>query len=282
MKKFQFKNLDLGNTRKQSYLISEERDFPKIDHPPARRYLLCSTPRSGSELLTDALHATGHAGDPLEYLNANLMAAWLRDRPSLKGELDMQAYFNDLEARRTSPSGIFGVKTHYSQLAALWPGSAADQLDYLARFQAVVLVTRRDKVAQAVSFHRANQTQLWTSEDKRFLSAGDPRLSATPRFDAAAIAKTLADVLAQEAAWRALVARAKCNWLEVVYEDVVADRQAQLKRLFDWVGLPPKTMPAEPRIKRQSQEQDPMISQFLEATGLKARDGGIKISGTAK
>jgi len=46
------------------------------------------------------------------YLNANLMAAWLRDRPSLKGELDMQAYFNDLEARRASPSGIFGIKTH--------------------------------------------------------------------------------------------------------------------------------------------------------------------------
>ena len=118
-----------------------------------------------------------------------------------------------------------------------------------------------------MSFPRANQTQLGTSEDRRFLDAGDPRLSVQPRFDAAAIAKTLADVLAQEAAWRALIAKAKCQWLEVVYEDVMADRPAQLKRLFDWVGLPPVTMPAEARIKRQSQEHDPMISQFLGAIG---------------
>ena len=94
------------------------------------------------------------------YLNANLVAAWLRDRPSLQGDLDLQAYFNDLEARRTSPSGVFGIKRHRSQLATLWPGSAADQMDYLARFEAIVFVTRRDKVAQAISFHRANQTQL--------------------------------------------------------------------------------------------------------------------------
>ena len=108
------------------------------------------------------------------------------------------------------------------------------------------------------------------------------RLAAQPRFDAAAIAKTLGDVMAQEASWRALFAKAKCKWLEVVYEEVIADRPAQLKRLFDWVGLPPETMPAEARIKRQSEDRDPMISQFLEATGLKARDGGIELSGTAK
>jgi LPS sulfotransferase NodH len=267
-KKLQFKSLHLGNQKKQSYLISEERDFPSFtDSTAQRRYLLCSTPRSGSNLLSDALHATGQAGDPLEYLNPNLMAAWLRAHPSFGNTLDIARYFSDLDARRTSPSGIFGAKTHYSQLAALWPGSAADQLDYLARFQAIVFVTRRDKVAQAVSFHRANQTQLWTSEDKRFLKAGDPRLAVQPRFDAAAIAKTLADVLAQEASWRALFAKAKCKWLEVVYEDVIADRPAQLKRLFDWVGLPPQTMPPAARIKRQSEERDPMISQFLGAIG---------------
>ena len=56
----------------------------------------------------------------------------------------------------------------------------------------------------------------------------------------------------------------------MVYEDVMADRPAQLKRLFDWVGLPPVTMPAEARIKRQSEERDPMISKFLGATGQAA------------
>jgi LPS sulfotransferase NodH len=226
--------------------------------------------------LSDALHATGQAGDPLEYLNPNLMAAWLRAHPSFGDTLDLARYFRDLEARRTSPSGIFGIKTHYSQLAGVWAGSQADQLEFLGRFQAVIFVTRRNKVAQAVSFHRANQTQLWTSEDRRFLDAGDPRLSVQPRFDAAAITKTLADVLAQEASWRALFAKAKCKQLEVVYEDVIADRPAQLKRLFDWVGLPPQTMAPEPRIMRQSQDKDPMVSQFLRLIGQEATDAQLK------
>src|SRR3954447_21071418 len=50
-------------------------DDAQLDHPsgespvlrPAVSYLLCSTPRTGSSLLCDALRATGVAGRPEEY-----------------------------------------------------------------------------------------------------------------------------------------------------------------------------------------------------------------------
>ena len=99
-------------------LIGVDRDTvpPCEPVPPARPYLVASTPRSGSGLLCRGLAAAPGAGSPLEYFNPvhrGLLTERWGTRDGLAG------YVRDLYARRTTSSGVFAAKVHWDQLASL-------------------------------------------------------------------------------------------------------------------------------------------------------------------
>jgi trehalose 2-sulfotransferase len=80
-------------------------------------YLLCSAPRTGSTLLTQALTATGIAGLPNEYFssNGNQEALW-------KFKLDIKPaddYLTRIAEFATTPNGVLGLKLHLHQCSAL-------------------------------------------------------------------------------------------------------------------------------------------------------------------
>lgn len=90
--------------------------------PPRCAYVLCSSPRSGSTLLAEALTAVG-AGVPIEYLDpTNAMAVcWRR-----WGCRSLEGYVHALHRHRTTPAGVLGVKVHWYQLAAVAGGPVGD------------------------------------------------------------------------------------------------------------------------------------------------------------
>ena len=85
-------------------------DFPRFT-APADAYIICSTGRSGSHYLGHLFFSTGMMGSPLEYFHLGHLKTW---RDILKTETDVET-IRGIVARRTSPSGWFGVKTHPSQ-----------------------------------------------------------------------------------------------------------------------------------------------------------------------
>ncbi|WP_161798972.1 Stf0 family sulfotransferase [Caenimonas sp. SL110] len=260
-------NRNVGNVRKIDFLMSPERDFPRRSQPATYRYALCSTPRCGSNMVGDMLFDTGLAGNPQEYLNTRYMAGYNRSMGRDGGPFDLTAYQGDMESRRTSPNGVFGIKIHFEHMESLWKQQFAEMAKYLSIYNQFVLLTRRDKIAQAVSLHKARETQIWASIDYKFLEPDDPRLKIKPAFSAHKIARCLSDLIVQEESWRALLDNFKLPYVVLAYEDLVADFAGESRKLLRVLGLDPDKAKQAPGIRKQGVDNDPMIAQFRELIG---------------
>lgn len=240
------------------------------------RYLICSTARCGSNMVGDFLHATGLAGDPLEYLNGRFMAGFLRSKGlAPTHRLDVGHYLTEIEHRRTSPNGCFGMKMHFEHLQAVFSRDMSRSVAFLRRFQKFILLRRRDKLAQAVSLHRARVTQLWTSDDARFLPADDPRLHRQVKFDPVALSRALSDIVAQEEGWARTLIKAELPFDVFWYEDLVSDFEQAGAELLGSLGLPmvAATSPIVLGLSRQGRDDDPILMAWRRYLGCRSLTG---------
>ena len=267
--------MNLGNVAKIDALMSTERDCAWREDGASFRYLLCSTARCGSNLISDALQQTGLAGDPMEYLNPRYMAGYIRSQNQAQTtnadskKIGIRRYLRALEQRRSSANGYFGVKVHFEHLTRMYK-----QLDsakpLLQNFDRIVMLRRRDKIAQAVSLHKARVTQIWSSQDRQYLDPKDPRLTRQAEFDPVAIARALFDLVAQENGWERLLRRLELPFETFWYEDWVANRDAESLRLMQALDLADHVSEVKaPTLARQGQDNDPMVAEFRQALGLK-------------
>lgn len=180
--------------------------------------MLCATPRTGSTLACDVLTGTGRLGYPKEPFAEVAVPACARawGVPTL-GE-DPRRYVRAAFTNGTSPNGICAVKLMWADVARLARAGDRHEADVLDCFvdPVALLVTRRDKLAAAISQHRAERTGEWSTSDP----AGRPA-PGTP--DLGRVTE-LHDAQHQGAErWRELVLTAAIPWAEVVYEEVACD-----------------------------------------------------------
>jgi LPS sulfotransferase NodH len=157
-------------------------DFP-AHNGPTRHYLLATTPRSGSHFLADLIFQTGGAGCPHEYLNPLHLKAWCE----LLGTDGDTETLQAIRAKRTAATGVFGLKSHWPHFAKVRARLPGDMT-----FKHVIYLTRRNKIAQAVSLEIARQTKAW-------ISYHTP--SSEPAYSLEAIRTALEMIEAQEAEW---------------------------------------------------------------------------------
>ncbi len=167
---------------------------------PERSYLVCSTPRSGSTLVCQALAQSGVAGRPEEYFEAlrhsgrprrpeeyftgvtdtsildHLTERVVGDDPPQRSPLwSRTAYDRYLEwvfAAGTTDNGVFGAKLMWGYLgdfvsllrnvSAYRDVPLADLLPTVFPDLQFVRVVRANKVRQAVSLWKAVQTAAWS------------------------------------------------------------------------------------------------------------------------
>jgi len=217
---------------------SAEFDFTKAT-TPTKFYVVCSTPRSGSTLLTRALWRCGRMGAPHEYFNLQTVLF----RMQMRFQCDsIYKYTDEVMRLRTGPNGVFAVKLHQEHWHTFW---------YCGRFilfkgLKYIRIRRRDRLAQAVSLTIARQTGQWTH---------DVPAKAEAKYDFHMLRRALYDLDIQERGWDAMFAERKVKPLDLVYEDFRNDLDGCVAEVCRFVGVDPDA-PAEPlaipELERQS------------------------------
>lgn len=262
---------------------------------PQKTFLICASPRSGSTLLCEVLFRSGLLGKPREVFNPDLEAgeaeAW--------GTTTYAEFYQRAIADGMGPDGVFGTKLmwmymervteklqtlfgpHPSPLArvaerfgVLLPGingrkAERDPHEALKQMAQVfssafpnlhyIWITRRNKVRQAVSLHRALQTDVWVQTEDV-----PPPAATQPVFDFERVDGLLHNViLANDAGWQQFFEVNGIQPLHVEYSDLVADNVGVARRVLSHLDVP---MPsghqlAPPILRKQS---DALSEQWVQ------------------
>jgi trehalose 2-sulfotransferase len=226
-------------------LLSEARPNA-MNQNPKTTYLICSTPRSGTHLLAETLIATGVAGRPEEYLICDQhgrLQNQVGPMAETYGRRSLEEFPELVITLGSSPNGTFG-------LIVMWPYLQ----DIVANFQTLprysgldacelferifsnpkyIWLTRRDKIRQAISWVKAKQTGVWI----RRKDAPDER-PLQPKFDFFCINHHYRQAVAADAAWESYFQTHNIESLEVVYEDLVEDRERVAKQVLNHLNIP--------------------------------------------
>ncbi|MEJ6394942.1 Stf0 family sulfotransferase [Gymnodinialimonas sp. 2305UL16-5] len=215
-------------------------------------YMICTAPRSGSTLLCRMLGDTGVAGQPQSYFFEQTPAEWaskhgggpVGDPPS---RTDLARVFAAIRDTGRGSTDLFAVRMQAPNLPGFRAGLAQflpDLAGDVARINRVfgamryVHLHRADKVAQAVSYLRAQQSGLWHRHaDGSELERLSP--PARPLYDAEAIAERVAMFEAYDAAWETWFAAEGVNPLRLDYGALSHDPGGTLGQVLAYLGLDP-------------------------------------------
>lgn len=213
-----------------------------MTHPDFDSYLICATPRTGSTLLCGLLSSSGVAGRPASYFNRRGLHDYADDwriaRPR-DGRID-EAYVRAALAAGKTSNRVFGGRIMAETLPELIgdlaadSGSAVTDVELLsAQFGRLrfVHLRRRDVVAQAVSWAKAQQTHYWHPDE--VVKPGGQH----PHYDEELIGRLVAAIEKFEADWNLWFAAHSIGPYQVVYEELAADPLRTAHNVLDYLGL---------------------------------------------
>lgn len=207
-------------------------------------YIICTTPRSGSTLLCNLLRDCGQAGAPESYFHRPSRSDWCKGL-NLPRTASLAQIFNAAILAGKGDTPLFGLRLQrdsapffFDQLRKLHPDASNDVKRLTACFGPLrfIHLTRQDKVAQAVSLVRAQQSGLWHrnadgSERERTAQA------QTLRYDQKSIAAELDILTRQEAEWRRWFEINHVHPMRVSYDDLSAHPVNELARIMGFLGI---------------------------------------------
>jgi len=260
---------------------------------PSRGYLLCSIGRTGSNLLANALAGTGIAGRPAEYFSpVEQEKPWMRHilgdstlvdglhkilmaGTTPNGLFGVKAHWEHLQhlgmsIRRewNDPQRVAAYESLQSRFPNLLSHAAAREL-LRSRFSNLPLqatayallrsrfsdlrlirLRRRNMVARAISHFRARKTGIWYQPLSK---GGTVPGEQAPEFDLAEIHESYCLGRFQEEAWQLFFHEHEISPHYVVYEELVADYEATVRRVLGYLGLDgEQTFIPPPRSLKQS------------------------------
>jgi trehalose 2-sulfotransferase len=248
------------------------RWFHKLRHP-RRCYVVCTIPRSGSNLVTDGLTATRRAGMPKQFFLPKFEPRYAAEL-SLDPIADYPGYVRGIVSTKTTRNEVFGFKLMSWYLddfltrlrdTRAFGNAATDDLTLLrdafprVRF---VHIRRRHKLRQALSTARALQTGLWKVQNGK-TTIGEPE------FDAELIEQSLREAERQENIWQRFFQRIGIRPFQVEYEELCQDYEGTIHSVMEFlrISLPRGARIGPPVTIRQADE----ISRLWEERFLAER-----------
>jgi trehalose 2-sulfotransferase len=214
--------------------------------------IICATPRSGSTLLCDLLAGSGVAGRPNSFYRRESIphfadAFGVARTDGIDGRAFDRAYFDALLRAGRGGTGVFAMRLMWPSVAEasvrldrLFPGLPGDAARFERAFgrPLYLFLERGDKVAQAVSRLKAEQSGLWHrhadgSERERSVA------QRAPQYDRERLGHFLAETLDHEASWRQWFAAEGIAPMPLRYESLSADPRGVLAEVLAALGQDP-------------------------------------------
>jgi len=214
--------------------------FHKLRHP-RRCYVVCTIPRSGSNLLTDGLSATRRAGMPKQFFLPKSEPRYAAEL-SLDPIADYPGYVSGIVNTKTTRNEVFGFKlmswylddflTRLRDTRGFGDGATNDLALLQNAFPRLrfVQIFRRHKLRQALSTARALQTGLWKVQ-KGKMTVGEPQ------FDGELIEQSLREAERQENMWQRFFQRIGIRPFQVEYEKLCQDYEGTIHSVLDFLQI---------------------------------------------
>jgi LPS sulfotransferase NodH len=246
--------------------------FHKLRHP-RRCYVVCTIPRSGSNLLTDGLRDTRRAGVPKQFFLPKAESRYSYEL-GIDPVADYAAYVRAIVNTKITRNEVFGFKLMSWYLedflgrlreAHGFGTSTTSDLKLLCsvfprlRF---VRIVRRHKLRQALSTARALQTGLWKVQEGK-------NVLREPEFDPDLIEQSLHEAKRQDTLWDNFFRRIGIKPFEVEYEKLCQNYETTIRGVLNFLKIkfPTDARVGPPVTTRQADE----ISRLWEERFLAER-----------
>ncbi|MEN6528982.1 MAG: Stf0 family sulfotransferase [Anaerolineaceae bacterium] len=239
---------------------------------PSKSYLVLSSGRSGSTLLTNYLKSIGY-GNPIEAFNPNIKK---RNRYGWEINFsDPLAYLRKSIDFQTM-NGVMGMKFLPNQFILFLemarkllepPGVELkdEEIPFVffpnARW---VHLERKYKLDQAISLSKALQTGIWyemEGEDPRYKEYVVPAV-----YDRAHIESCFDLSLVYDNYWRLFIKKMDLNAHHLFYEDLTSHFSDEVSRLNRYLEIEPTTIAAPTLRKQANQESLRWKERFIQET----------------
>lgn len=252
---------------------------------PKVSYIICATPRSGTTLLCDLLTATGVAGAPNSYFRRQDIPrraeAWGVSQ-SLQNDPEAfdRAYIDAALREGRAGTDVFGLRLMWGTLAELSARLSrlySDQSDAAALLERAfgrivyVHVSRDDKVAQAVSLLRAEQSGLWHVAP----DGSERQRSAPPApilYDFDRIAAYVDELEYDDAAWTSFFAERDIAPVKLSYEALASHANREIGTVLRALGVSPQAADhVGPKTARMADDESVAWSERFQRERLQRR-----------
>lgn len=201
-----------------------------------RLILLAFTNRSGSTLLGEYMRQTGMIHGLGEFSNHDFVIRQM-EKAQLNSFPDLIRHLN----KGRKPHQIFGIKASWDQITMLVRWNIPAMFEEVR----VVHISRRDILAQAISYAIASQTKQWTSTQKTN--------GSEPVFDANALDLIMAEQQSQDARIRLVCQLFDIPNYAMTYEGLCANPTGHMRAVLTFCGVPrPKWEAVTPQLKKQA------------------------------
>lgn len=205
--------------------------------------LICTTARSGSNLLCDYLNHTRKVGTISEFFNPDIVrGGGFGKALSATDKVSLSAYIRHLKSTQAAPNGDWGAKLLYEDMESLLPLAAMRELFQGAK---IVFLRRRNKLSQAVSYYLAQATGKWIATDR-----GHTPIEDVP-FNFKKIDDCLRMLARQEAYWTSFFSYCELTALEVIHEDTIKDPETSLRRILSFADIQMDEIPVKTGLAEQ-------------------------------
>lgn len=220
--------------------------------------MICAIARTGSNLLTDGLHATRRAGKPKQFFLPKFEGDYAAQK-GLDAKEDFAGYVRGIVKESSTSNNVFGFKVmgwylekfigRLRETGSFGSGSERELLDGAFPRLKFVQILRRNKLRQAISKAKALQSGLWKVQEGN-------AATAKPQFDEKLITRCMDDARKDELVWEEFFKRNSIEPLVVEYEDLCEDFAGTIQKVLRHlkVRLPAGEVPASPSTVRQSDE----------------------------
>jgi len=228
---------------------------------PRRLVVIAANPRSGSSLLAAGLTAAGVFASAVEHANPYRLSWNLGIPGSIRRRVRGSFFAVDRARDRTiaaalqrvasdnlTADGTFGLKIMWQQFERQFLNRGLD-LDLFGAPIEWIRIRREDRLREAVSYLRAEQSGVWKSEGPGTRGTRP----AGPVYDPARIAELLSRFTADESGWDRYLSARRARPLEITYEQLDRTYEVTMRLVLDHVGATTAPVPVR-QLRRQADE----------------------------